>query len=310
MLKDINNRIREIKNEVAKKQVLEKKINELKVDLYNSESDLYNLEKNLKKELDDIEKLKKLSLSSIVSTIMNNKETKMAKEEKEYITAKIEYDKCKSKVILLNKNISDIEEELNYLKKCENEYYKLLKEKIKLINTYGDESIKQKILDIEKYIDEYLMEIKELEESISIGNILMGEIREAKKILESAKTWSTLDLFGGDLISSLAKHSKVDEAQRHFSRISNLLERFNKELNDVRINSLSFSTTSKTLDIFFDNIFSDISVNSQINKSYEDICNLEIRVNRILGVLKENKARINEVIIKKREEYDDFIDNI
>ncbi|WP_122640569.1 MULTISPECIES: hypothetical protein [unclassified Romboutsia] len=310
MLKDINNRIREIKNEVAKKQVLEKKLNELKTDLYKSESDLSDLEYKLKKELNDVEKLKKLSLSSIVSTIMNNKEMKIEKEEKEYITAKIEYDKCNSKVILLKKNISDMEERLNYLKTCEIEYSKLLREKIDLINTYGDENDKKKILDMEKYIDEYLMEIKELEESISVGNCLMGEIKETKKLLESAKTWSNLDLFGGDLISSLAKHSKVDEAQRHFSIISNLLERFNKELEDVRISSLNFSTTSRTLDIFFDNIFSDISVNSQINKSYDDVCNLERRVNRIIGVLKENKTRISDVISAKREEYDEFIDTI
>ncbi len=163
---------------------------------------------------------------------------------------------------------------------------------------------------MEAEIDSYLKEIKELDESISVGNSLVSEIENTKKLLESAKAWGTLDLFGGDFISSLAKHQKVDEAQRHFSRTSNLLDRFNKELRDININGLRFSTTSKTFDIFFDNIFTDIAVNNQINKSYNDICSLQRNVETVLKNIKENKRQLLNIVNIKRKEYEEFINNL
>ena len=310
MLEDINKQINDIKEEIAQKQVLENKLNDLNKELCKGKEELKELEYKLNKEFDDVEKLKKLSLSNIISTIMKNKDEKMEKEEKEYLMAKLEYDQCESKIKSLKVNINTTTSRLEDLSECENEYSNLLNRKIALFNIYGDEYNKNELINMEAEIDRYLKEIKELDELISVGNSLVSEIENTKKLLESAKAWGTLDLFGGDFISSLAKHQKVDEAQRHFSRISNLLDRFNKELRDININGLRFSTTSKTFDIFFDNIFTDIAVNNQINKSYNDICSLQRNVENVLKNIKENKRKLLNIVNIKRKEYEEFINNL
>ena len=310
MLEDINKQINDIKEEIAQKQVLENKLNDLNKELCKGKEELKELEYKLNKEFDDVEKLKKLSLSNIISTIMKNKDEKMEKEEKEYLMAKLEYDQCESKIKSLKVNINTTTSRLEDLSECENEYSNLLNRKIALFNIYGDEYNKNELINMEAEIDRYLKEIKELDELISVGNRLVSEIENTKKLLESAKAWGTLDLFGGDFISSLAKHQKVDEAQRHFSRISNLLDRFNKELRDININGLRFSTTSKTFDIFFDNIFTDIAVNNQINKSYNDICSLQRNVENVLKNIKENKRKLLNIVNIKRKEYEEFINNL
>lgn len=310
MLDNINKQIEDIKNKVAEKEVLENRLSNLSKELDKSELELKNLEYNLQKEFKDVEKLKKLSLSNILSIIMKNKEEKMEKEEEEYLAAKLKHDQCKSKLDLLKANISDTDSRLKSLSNCEYEYSKLLEKKLGLFNIYGDQENKNKLINMEKELDSYLKEIKEIDESILAGNKLNNEIIQAIKLLDSAKTWGTIDLLGGDFISSLAKHKKVDEAQRHFSRISNLLDNFNKELKDINISSLNFSSTSIAFDVFFDNIFTDISVNSQINKAYGDMCNLKKRVSSILNKLIENKNNLNHIIDVKRKDYDDFIKNI
>ena len=76
------------------------------------------------------------------------------------------------------------------------------------------------------------------------------------------------------------------------------------------MSSLNFSTSMKTFDIFFDNIFTDISVNSQISKSYDDICKLEKNVNAILINLKNDKEKLDQVIENKKIEYDEFVNNV
>ncbi|WP_297130573.1 hypothetical protein [Terrisporobacter sp.] len=310
MLEDINKEINQVKNEVAQKNVLENRLKELDEELHKSEIELKNLETQLEKELDDVEKLKKLSFASIVSSLMRNKEEKLEKEEKEYLMAKIKYDNYNSKVKSLREQISYINFRVDELADCEDKYSRLLQRKIVLINIYGDEETKNKLVNMEREIDSYLEEVKEIEESIVAGNRLLNEVNNAKKLLESSKTWGTIDLLGGDFLSSLAKHEKVNDAQKCFRRISNLLDDFNRELKDVNITSLNFSTTIKAVDIFFDNIFTDITVNRQINNSYEDVCKLQTKVSRILNSLKENKNEINKTINIKKNEYDEFTKNI
>lgn len=310
MIKDINIRINEVKEQVAEKKVLQEKLKDLSSQLVIYEYELRDLENQLNKELNDVEKLKRLSLSSVICAIMRNKEEKFEKEEREYLTAKLEYDDCKSRINLLKDDKLRIENRLSSLQNCEERYSELLDTKLSLINIYGDENQKNKLLNMEEELDNYLKEVKEVEESIEAGRNLYEEIICTKEILQSAKNWGTIDLLGGDFLSSMAKHQKVDEAQNHFSRVSNLLANFNNELKDINIDSLSFSTTTKTFDIFFDNIFTDISVNNQISRSYEDIYILQQKVEEILESLKHGKKKLDADIKNKKKEYNDFISSL
>lgn len=310
MLRDINIKINQIKEQVAEKKVLEKKLADLDENLKMHECELRDLEEILNKELNDVEKLKKLSLSSIMSTLMRNKEEKLDKEEKEYLMAKLKYDDCLSRLNSLKNSKSRIESRLSSLEDCEKRYGELLDTKLSLINIYGNGNQKNILLSMENELDNYLKEMKDIEESIGAGKALYQEIGYTKEILQSAKNWGTLDLLGGDFISSMAKHQKVDEAQKQFARVSNLLVNFNKELEDINMSSLNFSTSMKTFDIFFDNIFTDISVNNQISKSYDDICKLEKNVNDILINLKNDKEKLDQVIENKKIEYDEFVNSL
>ncbi|MGL5329588.1 MAG: hypothetical protein ACRDD7_09985 [Peptostreptococcaceae bacterium] len=310
MIEQINIKLNNAKSEVAKKYVLENKLENLKNELHKGEAELRNLEESLRKEKKDVDNLKKVSLANIMCTVMGNKAEKMEKEEKEYVFAKIKYDNCFAKVNLLKSDINDVISRISKLRKYESEYSLLLKEKLNLINILGNDITKAKIMEMEDRIDTYLKEIKEIDESILVGGNLMCEIEQAKKLLSSAKSWSTFDLLGGDLLSSMAKHNKIEEAQNHFYKISNLLTSFNNELSDVNISGITFSSTTKTFDIFFDNLFSDLAVDKHINKSYENVCNLERDVNRILCDLRCNKDKLSSYVEYEKDKYNDFIKNI
>lgn len=64
------------------------------------------------------------------------------------------------------------------------------------------------------------------------------------------------------------------------------------------------------MDIFFDNIFTDISVNSKINNYYNDICNLQRKVHDRLEDLNKNRSRLIEEVENRRSLYDEFINSI
>ena len=59
MIEDINKKINVVKNQVAEKKVMEEKLKDLNQNIVMNEYELRDLEENLKKELHDVENLKK-----------------------------------------------------------------------------------------------------------------------------------------------------------------------------------------------------------------------------------------------------------
>lgn len=310
MLKEINEKLIKLKEDIALKNVLEKKLETLNLQFDKDKKELNELEIKLKKEHKDVEKLEKLSFANIIATVMKNKSEKLEKEQQEYIMAKIKYDEFSSKLKLLKENIESVKSRLETLKYCENEYKVLLNKKLELIKLYGDEEKKSKLAMIESEIDENLLEKKEIEEAISVGKDLLIAANSAKNSLDSAKNWGIFDIAGGDMLSSIAKHNKINDAEVHFRRVSSLISRFNKELGDIKFEGLTFSSTTIAFDIFFDNIFTDFSVQSKINSSLDNVRRLICRVENILGTLNGKKVSINSRIANLRKNYDSIIENI
>lgn len=310
MLNEINEKINKIKEELALKKVLEEKREKLRVQLKTEERTLEELRVTLEKEHKDVEKLEKLSLSNLIAIVMKNKYEKLEKEQHEYLMAKIKYDQQSSKVELLKESVFSVQDRLKKLKDCEREYRELLDKKLEIIKTKDDTYANSKLVELELDIDKALKAQKEIEEAESVGRSLLGAINSAQDSLESAKSWGVWDIVGGDMFSSIAKHNRLNDAEDSFMYISNLLQRFNKELGDVNLASLSFSSTTIAFDIFFDNIFTDFAVQDKINDALSDTSYLNQRVSEVVHKLSQDKENLKLVISNKRKEYEDFIETL
>lgn len=310
MLSEINEKINKIKEELALKKVLEEKRESLRAQLKTEERTLEGLRVTLEKEHKDVEKLEKLSFSNLIATVMKNKYEKLEKEQHEYLMAKIKYDHQSSKVALLKESVFSIQDRLKKLKDYESQYRELLDKKLEIIKVNGDTYASSKLIELELDIDKALKTQKEIEEAESVGRSLLGAINSAQDSLESAESWGIWDMFGGDMFSSIAKHNRLNEAEDSFIYISNLLQRFNKELGDVNLASLSFSPTTIAFDIFFDNIFTDFAVQDKINNALSDTSYLNQRVSEIVHKLSQDKESLKLVISNKRKEYEDFIESL
>ena len=310
MINEINNQINKVREEIALKNVLEKKRKSLEEHLEKDEKELIVLKRNLEKEYKDVEKLEKLSFTHIIASIMKNKDEKVEKEQQEYLMARIKYDEFISKVELLKENIQSIKDRLSSLRYCENEYKALIIKKLEHIKIYGNDDKKNKLVKLEEEINKAMIEKKEVEEAVAVGKELLMAANSAKNSLDSAKNWGIFDIAGGDMISSIAKHNKINEAEEQFRRVSSLISRFNKELEDINLQGLPFSSITIVFDIFFDNIFTDFSVQNKINDSLNNVRDLIRKVENILYTLRSQKDSLNIKISNKRKEYDTFIESI
>lgn len=126
---------------------------------------------------------------------------------------------------------------------------------------------------------------KEVREAVAAGERALGSLRNAQKCLDSAKNWGIVDIFGGGLVSSLVKHSKMDDAARYMEEAKNDVQRFQRELQDVSVSMdlrMEIGSFLSFADIFFDNPFVDVMVQSRIGEVRDQVDEAIARVESLL----------------------------
>ena len=74
---------------------------------------------------------------------------------------------------------------------------------------------------------------KEIQEAIHAGENALRHLYSARDELRSAGNWGLLDMFGGNFLSGMMKHSKMDQARRSMENARNALASFRSELQDI-----------------------------------------------------------------------------
>lgn len=127
---------------------------------------------------------------------------------------------------------------------------------------------------------------KERQEAIIAGERALDSLYEAQNQLRKARNWGIYDILGGGFISSLIKHSKIDNARTCIERAKYDLQCFNRELRDV---SYDISVDVGDFLTFFDlmdGFFADLLVQSRISDASRRIEDAIYRVQDILDHLK------------------------
>jgi hypothetical protein len=133
---------------------------------------------------------------------------------------------------------------------------------------------------------------KEVREAIRAGKRALESLKEAQRQLNSAGNWGLVDIFGGNTISGLMKHMKVDNASRCVDDARRDLAVFRDELGDIRdiedlhVDIDGFLTFA---DFFFDGFAADIFVQSKIRRGQQQVQEAIRRVEEILRDLRNNR---------------------
>jgi hypothetical protein len=141
-------------------------------------------------------------------------------------------------------------------------------------------------------------ETREIDEAIRAAHDAVRALWMATERLGSAGSWSTYDTWlGGGMIGSMVKHDRIDEAQRAASYAESRLAVLRSELADVGVGaeiapSLSLDRTTRFVDIWFDNIVTDLAVGQRINKAKETISSAGAAVNSVAQRLHDRRAAV------------------
>lgn len=129
---------------------------------------------------------------------------------------------------------------------------------------------------------------QEIHEAIHAADDALIALRSAEESLAMASGLGIWDMLGGGFFSSLIKHSKIDQAQREIENARAALRCFRSELADLNQAAdfnLDVSGFLRFADYCFDDIFSDLMVQSKIRRGRR-------QVQQAIAQIEEIRARL------------------
>ena len=138
-------------------------------------------------------------------------------------------------------------------------------------------------------------ELREVHEAQAALREAIGRLNVTADKLRDAHQWGTFDTwFGGGMFSSWIKRDKVRDADLRLRHVDEALGALRAELADVGVadvGGVGVSELNLTLDVWFDNLFSDLMTQSRINDARD-------RLNAVGTVL----VRIGTELDRREEE--------
>ncbi|HKX29439.1 MAG TPA: hypothetical protein VJ302_17240 [Blastocatellia bacterium] len=309
MFDDLNRELMHLRAKLKLQSRLRNQLSGVRRSLIQAESKWRDLEALLQAEERDVEKLEGLSLTALFYTILGGKDQQLEKERQERLAAKLKYDECGQARAAMHREISELELRIRNLGNLERQYANLIAEKEHLIATTPNPVFKE-YFELSEQLTDLRSNIKELSEAVDAGKAVLKALRNAIKSLKSAQSWGTWDLWGGGLIATNLKHSRIDEARFWIAQVQRLLHRFQVELTDVNISKgrkleLEISSFETFSDYFFDCLITDWIVQQKIDHSLRNAEQMLDRVHNLVVEMQARlggvTARVNAVMTEKRE---------
>lgn len=309
MFEELNKLLKEAYLNMKTYEENEIKLHRLKEERNLLEQKVNELDKKLKKEKIEVNKLNEFSIKGLFYKALGQHEQQLEKVEEAIVLARYRYYQAKSELETCEAKIQALMNENSYLRKAKSTYKVLYQQKYEGIRNLNT-SETHFLLALEEEIVVGLKIIQELEDAIKVGNRLMTCLTKISSDLDSAQSYGVWDMLGGEIIATAGKHSHLESAQSDLEDVQTLMKQFKQELKEVEV-PLDFQVNvdgfTKFSDFFFDGFLVDWFVQSKINDSIECIDEVRHQVLKALNQLVKMKDEIGDGVNQKHVELEQII---
>lgn len=295
MLQDLSTRLSNIAEQKRLKNKLELSLHAVKTELQDESIRLASLDAQLAKEKVDVEKLEHISLTGLFYSVLGNREQQLEKERQELLATQLRYQQAKHQVMSLEQEQNILAQQLDKLSRIDSEYEAILSEKEKFLRQ-SNQNVAKELIIFSEQIADLNSELREITEAITAGSDAILGLEQVTASLESAANWGAWDMFGGGLISTAIKHSRIDDARSGVNDVQAKMSRFKRELSDVQKNvdiQIDIGELASFADFFFDGLIVDWIVQSRIEDSLAQSKRAKGMIAQVLRDL-ENSKKIAE----------------
>ena len=299
-----------LQQKVAQKPLLESKLYELHAQRRQYDNQVISLRVASRKEQEDVERLEGRSLANYFYQVIGKLDDKLDQERKEAYAAKVKLDAAERELAGIESDIKEIQEQITDVLVAEARYKDALELKRRQLKDSGTQ-VADQILSMEERIAALQAQKQEIKEAISAGYSARSTADRILSELEDADGWNTWDILGGGgIITHMAKHSHLDEAQDLVQELQSQLRRFKTELADIQITAnmqVNIDGFLRFADYFFDGLFADWAVGDKISQSMNSVSSTKSQISRTLDKLNEMEKAADRGIASLKQQLDELI---
>ncbi len=305
-----DNNLLQLQQKINSKSQLEAKLRELQDQKRKYDRDIISLRVAHRDEQEDVQKLEGRSLANYFYNVIGKLDDKLDKERREAYGAKVKLDAAEQELLGIEKDISEIQSRLVDVRIAQAQYQEELDKKRISMKASGTAS-GEAIFKIEQQIGALEAQRQEIREALSAGRSAKSTADSILSELESADGWNTWDLVGGGgIITHVAKHSHLDDAQNLVQQLQSELRRFKTELADIEISAnlqVSIDGFLRFADYFFDGLFADWAVGDKISQSQNAVIGTQSQITQMLEKLSGMESAVDRQLLSLRAQLEETI---
>ena len=286
-LNQINAELKQLNEAQARQEQLEAQLRDLQAQRAERDRRVMETGRLFREEQDDVDRLEKGGLRALLLSLTGDREVRLSQERREALSAKLQYDQARRELEDIDRRIGELLREKDGLRVDRIRRDALLEEKAGLLKQLGG-AAGARLTELDQQLDALGHQRREVQEALSAGRSAETALSAVLDSLDSAEDWGTWDMFGGGLLSTMAKHEHLDDAQAGIGYAQQCLSRFRTELADVQhmeIPQVYIGEFATFADYFFDGLFADWYVQSRIHDAQRGVEAVDSRVCEALNRL-------------------------
>jgi hypothetical protein len=302
----------ELRDRVLTLPMFEKRMDLLEKEILEATSTVSVLLRRYEQDCRDVQRIQKNSLSAFMFKIAGKYDGKLEKEQRKEIDAKLAYDRAVTNLVCLEQEKTELAFDILSLQADKETYQTELENKRSDVSNQQVASEGAQYVELETERNAIIAQITEIEQAITALAHAKSTVKTMLKSLKSAQNWATYDAFTrGGIITHVKKYSHIDEAEKNYHLLSSQLSNLQSELNDVEGLTVSgfneISSSQRTIDFWFDNIFTDLSIRNQVKDNAEQMNRLLTNMNTIETSLNSKLNQKSEELLKNRHREEEFL---
>lgn len=247
-------------------------------------AELDQLRKQHALEQRDVEKLESLSLTRVVAGLrgVGRREDRLVRERAEADAARYRVAEAGQRLAAIERELALAEARWSELADAPAGFAAALDDKEAWVRAVGG-PVADQMIGLAQERGRTEAELRELAEATRAAGVAEQAMAAVAEKLGSAASWSAYDtFFGGGLIASSFKHDRLDQAARLAAYADRCLAVLRTELADVGIvrpvGRIGVDRGTRLLDVWFDNIFTDLAVRDHIKRARANLDDARRRV--------------------------------
>ena len=232
----------------------------------------------------DVERLESLSLTRVVAGLRGagRREDRLARERAEADAAHYRVAEAGQRLAAVERELAQAEARWAELAAVPAAFVAALDDKEAWVRAVGG-PVADQMIRLAQDRGRTDAELRELAEASQAAGQAAQALRAVGEKLGSADSWSAYDtFFGGGVLSSSFKHDRLDEAARFAAHADRCLAVLRTELADVGIvrpvGRIGVDRGTRFLDVWFDNLFTDLAVRNHIKRAQDNLADARRRV--------------------------------